>query len=138
MITPRWVDTRCQPIAIDDVLAYLAGVLTASAAQGRTFDIGGPDVLTYAQMLRRVARQQHRPLAILPVPLLTPQLSSRWLSLVTDVDVTTARALIDSMTNEVVVQGQAISEIVPVERTSFDEAVRRALAERTAQHGSGA
>jgi uncharacterized protein YbjT (DUF2867 family) len=138
MITPRWVNTRCQPIAIDDVLAYLVGVLTMPETAGRTFDIGGPEVLTYAEMLRRVAHQQHRPLGIVPVPLLTPRLSSRWLSLVTDVDLTTARALVDSMTNEVVVQGQAIQDLVPAEGIGFDEAVRRALAERQAEksHGS--
>ena len=84
MITPRWVRTRTQPIAVGDVVRYLVGVLEEPAAEGRTFEIGGPDVLAYVDMLRRVAVIEGRHLWVIPVPLLTPQLSSRWLSLVTE------------------------------------------------------
>ncbi|MEU4523513.1 NAD(P)H-binding protein [Amycolatopsis sp. NPDC024027] len=130
MVTPRWVGTRTQPIAVADVVRYLAGVLDHPEAAGRTFDIGGPEVLAYRDMLQRVAAIEGRPLLILPVPLLSPRLSSYWLSLVTDIDVTTGRALIDSMTNEVVVRDDAIRRIVEFEPMGYDEAVLQALGER--------
>jgi uncharacterized protein YbjT (DUF2867 family) len=132
MVTPRWVNTRSQPIALDDVLDYLIGVLTDPATTGQTYEVGGPEVLTYADMLHRVARQLHRPAVLLPVPFLTPRLSSLWLSLVTSVDAATARSLVDSMTNEVVVRDPAIRSVLPLNLTGFDEAVHRALVERKA------
>ena len=94
------------------------------------FDVGGPEVLEYLEMLTRVAEIQGRRLLIVPVPLLTPRLSSRWLSLVTDVDVQTGRSLIDSMSNEVVVRDDAVRRVVPFEPMSYDEAVLTALGER--------
>ncbi|MGN6780581.1 MAG: NAD(P)H-binding protein [Marmoricola sp.] len=130
MVTPRWVTTRTQPIAVDDVVRYLVGVLGEQRALGRVFEIGGPEVLRYSSMLQRVAAIEGRSLVILPVPLLSPGLSSRWLALVTDVDPRTGRALVDSMTNEVVVQDDAIRELVPFEPLGYDAAVRIALAER--------
>jgi uncharacterized protein YbjT (DUF2867 family) len=130
MITPRWVRTRTQPIAVADVVRYLAAVLTLPEAAGRTFEIGGPDVLEYGEMLRRVARIEGRRTIVLPVPLLSPQLSSRWLSLVTDVDTRTGRALVDSMVNEVVVRDTSIRKLVPFEPTDYDTAVLQALGER--------
>jgi uncharacterized protein YbjT (DUF2867 family) len=131
MITPRWVHTRTQPIAIADVVRYLVGVLDRPEAAGRHFDIGGPEVLEYEQMLRRVAVIEGRRNLIVPVPLLTPSLSARWISLVTNVDRTTGRSLIDSMENEVVVRdGDAIRKLVPFEPTGYDEAVLQALGER--------
>jgi len=130
MITPRWVRTRTQPIAVADVVRYLAAVLTLPEAAGRTFDIGGSEVLEYGQMLHRVARIEGRRTVVLPVPLLSPQLSSRWLSLVTDVDTRTGRALIDSMINEVVVRDPSIRKLVPFEPTDYDTAVLQALGER--------
>ncbi len=130
MVTPRWVRTRTQPIAVADVVRYLVGVLDHPEAAGRTFDIGGPEVLAYRDMLQRVAAIEGRPLVILPVPLLSPRLSSYWLSLVTDIDVTTGRALIDSMTNEVVVRDDAIRRIVEFQPMGYDEAVLQALGER--------
>lgn len=130
MVTPRWVHTRTQPIAVADVVRYLVGVLEAPEAEGRVFEVGGPEVLEYVEMLTRVADIQGRRLLIVPVPLLSPQLSSRWLSLVTDVDVQTGRSLIDSMTNEVVVRDDAIRRVVPFEPMGYDEAVLTALGER--------
>ncbi|MBB3677649.1 NAD(P)H-binding protein [Modestobacter versicolor] len=130
MITPRWVHTRTQPIAVADVVRYLVGVLEAPEAEGRVLEVGGPEVLEYLEMLTRVAEIQGRRLLIVPVPLLSPQLSSRWLSLVTSVDLQTGRSLIDSMTNEVVVRDDAIRRIVPFEPMSYDEAVLTALGER--------
>lgn len=130
MITPRWVSTRTQPIAVQDVIRYLTSVLAQPDTAGRTFEIGGPDVLEYSSMLRRLATIEGRSLLLVPVPLLSPRLSSWWLALVTDVDVNTGRALIDSMTNEVVVRDDAIRGIVPFEPMSYDEAVLAALADR--------
>jgi len=129
MITPRWVRTRTQPIAIDDVIRYLAGVLGRDEASGMVYEVGGPEVMRYADMMRRVASMRRRPLLLIPVPLLTPGLSSRWLSLVTDVDTQAGRSLIDSMTNEVIVADDRIRDLVPFEPVGFDEAVRRALEE---------
>ena len=137
MITPTWVYTRTQPIAVDDVVRYLAGVLTLPETAGRVFEAGGPEVLQYATMLRRVAAIEGRPLPILPVPLLSPRLSSLWLTLVTDVDPATGRALVDSMTNEVIVRDHSIRELIPFDPMPYDDAVRQALAERReAQGGS--
>jgi uncharacterized protein YbjT (DUF2867 family) len=130
MITPRWVRTRTQPIAVADVVRYLAAVLMVAEAAGRTFEIGGPEVLEYGQMLHRVARIEGRRRIVLPVPLLSPRLSSRWLSLVTDVDTRTGRALIDSMINEVVVRDPAIRKLVPFDPIDYDTAVLQALGER--------
>ncbi|HEV7827237.1 MAG TPA: NAD(P)H-binding protein [Pseudonocardiaceae bacterium] len=130
MITPQWVQTRTQPIALADVVRYLVGVLQSPEAAGRAFDIGGPEVLAYIDMMRRVATIQGRPLLVLPVPLLSPHLSSLWLSLVTDVDVQTGRSLIDSMVNEVVVREDSIRRLVPFEPMDYDDAVLQALGER--------
>jgi uncharacterized protein YbjT (DUF2867 family) len=130
MVTPRWVRTRCQPIAIADVVRYLVGVLAEPRTTGRTFEIGGPEVLQYSEMMRRVAAIEGRTLLMVPVPLLTPSLSSRWLSLVTSVDVQTGRNLIDSMANEVVVRDDSIRELVPFEPMDYDAAVLAALGER--------
>ncbi|MGZ4457145.1 MAG: NAD(P)H-binding protein [Nocardioides sp.] len=134
MVTPRWVKTRTQPIALADVVRYLVGVLEPAEAEGRVFEIGGPEVLRYATMMKRVAEIEGRPpLVILPVPLLSPGLSSRWLSLVTDVDTQTGRSLVDSMSVEVIVRDHSIREVVPFEPMAYDDAVRAALEERAAR-----
>jgi uncharacterized protein YbjT (DUF2867 family) len=112
------------------VVKYLAGVLERPEASGRVYEAGGPDVLRYSAMLRRVAAIENRPLLLLPVPLLTPWLSSLWLALVTDIDTGTGRALIDSMTNEVIVHDQSIRDLIPIRPMSYDAAVRAALRER--------
>ena len=130
MITPRWVRTRTQPIALDDVVRYLVGVLELPEAADHAYDIGGPEVLEYVTMMRRVAQIQGRKFLVMPVPLLTPRLSSLWLAFVTDVDFQTARALVDSMSNEVVVRDDSIRSLVPFDPMGYDDAVLQALAER--------
>ncbi|MGF1664063.1 MAG: NAD(P)H-binding protein [Kineosporiaceae bacterium] len=139
MITPKWVDTRTQPIALVDVIRYLVGVLGDPRALGRTFDVGGPDVLRYVDMLQGVAAVLGKPLPRVRVPFLSPRLSSYWLAFVTDVDISTARNLVDSMTNEVVVRDRSIEEIVPGRTLTYEQAVRRALADRreTLAHPAG-
>ncbi|MET0999669.1 MAG: NADH-binding protein, partial [Marmoricola sp.] len=130
MVVPKWATTKTQPIAVDDVIRYLVGVCENEAALGQIYEIGGPDQLTYVDMLRVAADAgTGRVVRIIEVPVLTPRLSSYWLALVTDVDVTTGRNLIDSMGVEVLVNEQRIREIVPGEPLSYAEAVRRALAE---------
>jgi uncharacterized protein YbjT (DUF2867 family)/membrane protease YdiL (CAAX protease family) len=131
MVTPRWVSTRTQPIALDDVVRYLVSVLSVSETTGRAFEVGGDEVLRYSDMMRRVAAIDGRSLSILPVPLLSPQLSSRWLALVTDVDTAAGRSIVDSMVNEVVVDDDELHRLIPFQRKGFDDAVRAALAERT-------
>jgi len=133
MVVPRWAATRTQPIAVDDVIRYLVGVADEPGALGRVFEIGGPETMSYVEMLEvasEVARGHRTP--IVPVPVLTPRLSSYWLALVTDVDVTTGRNLIDSMGTEVVVTDHSIRELVPFDPVPYAEAVRRALEEAPA------
>jgi len=130
MITPKWVRTRTQPIAVADVVRYLVGILTAPVEGSRAFDVGGPDVLEYVEMMRVVSRIEGRAMIVVPVPLLTPSLSSRWLSLVTNVDVQTGRNLIDSMSNEVVVRDASIRELVPFAPMDYVDSVLQALGER--------
>lgn len=130
MVTPRWVANECQPIAIEDVVAYLVGVLDAEATAGETYGIGGPDVLTYREMMVRTAAAmgRRRPVVV-PVPVLTPNLSSYWVGLVTDVSPAVARPLILGLKNPVVVTDDSIRDHIDVDLTPFDVAVRHALAE---------
>ncbi|MEP6623441.1 MAG: NADH-binding protein, partial [Acidimicrobiia bacterium] len=135
MLTPRWVETRTQPIALGDALTCLVGVLGRHEAIGRAYDIGGLDVTTYRDMLVTVARLIGRRRLIVPVPLLTPRLSSHWLDLVTDVDLITARSLVDSLSNEVVVREHHIESILgssaePYRPLAFSDAAAAALATR--------
>lgn len=129
MITPRWVETRCQPIAVDDVIAYLAGCLSDERTAGMTLDIGGPEVLTYREMMECFARIEDRMLFILPVPVLTPRLSSYWVGLITPVPPSVSMPLIEGLKNEVVCRDALIRELIPIRLTPYDEAIRRALAE---------
>jgi uncharacterized protein YbjT (DUF2867 family) len=131
MVVPRWTTTRTQPIALDDVIRYLAGVIGNPVTFGEVYEIGGPEAMTYLDMLKVAAEvSAGKSVPIVPVPVLTPRLSSYWLALVTDVDVTTGRNLIDSMSTEVVVTDDRIRDIVPGEPLSYREAVQRALEDR--------
>ncbi len=131
MTTPRWVSRRIQPIAVRDVLRYLVGMADLPPEVNRTFDIGGPDVLTYADMMRRYAAVAGlRPRLIIPVPVLTPGLSSHWVGLITPVPASIARPLVESLRHEVVCHEHDIAAHVPDPPeglTGFDEAVRKAL-----------
>ncbi len=138
MVTPYWVNTRTQPIALPDVLRYLVGVLEPEEARGQVYEIGGPEVLRYIDMLNRTAKIKGKRLINIGVPLLTPKLSSYWLSLVTDVDTKTARNLIDSMNNEVVVRDHAIEKVVPGATMGFEDSVRLALKTRDEATQGGA
>ncbi|MEM9671957.1 MAG: SDR family oxidoreductase [Bacteroidota bacterium] len=133
MVAPKWVSTKCQPIALRNVLQYLEGVLGKEAAYQRIFDIGGPDVLTYKQMLMQFAKVRGLTRHIIMVPVLTPRLSSLWLYFVTSTSFKLARSLVDSMKNEVVVKKRGIEDVVQLEHLiPYKEAVQRAF-QRIAQ-----
>ncbi|MCU1400635.1 MAG: NAD-dependent epimerase/dehydratase [Acidimicrobiales bacterium] len=134
MVTPRWVQTLTAPIALDDIVAYLAAAVDLPAVSDH-FDVGAPTPTTYREMLQTVAREHGRSLHILPVPVLSPALSSHWLRLVTDVDLQTARSLVDSMANEVIVNDRRFEQLVGREPMTFIDATRLALAQR-AQGGA--
>lgn len=128
MITPRWVSTRCQPIAVNDVINYLVGCLHEERTAGRVFDIGGPDILTYRQMMERFARIEGRRLFIIPVPVLTPKLSAYWVALITPIKPSISMPLIEGLANEVICRENSIRQLLPIRLTPYDEAVRTALA----------
>ncbi|MCB2225410.1 MAG: SDR family oxidoreductase [Desulfarculaceae bacterium] len=133
MITPRWVRSRVQPIAIGDVLAYLAGCLEQDEVSGQTLDIGGPDIHTYEEMFRIFAREAGlKPRIIVPVPVLSPRLSSLWIHLITPVPASLARPLAEGLSNTVVCRDHRILQMIPRELTPARVAIRRAL-ERIAQ-----
>jgi uncharacterized protein YbjT (DUF2867 family) len=128
MVTPKWVDTRCQPIAVRDVLRYLVDVLLVDETAGRILEIGGPDVITYRQMMAVYAEAAGlRPRVVLPVPVLTPRLSSLWVGLVTPIPRSLARPLVSSLVNEVVVHDAAILDLCPGPRLGYRESVDLAL-----------
>ncbi len=132
MIAPAWLKNATQPIAIDDTLRYLAACLSVPGSVGQEIQIGGPDVLAYGEMLDRMARVLGlRPRPRIPVPLITPWLSSLWIGLVTPVDAGVARPLVEGLATPTIVtdpRGMAMFDIEPID---FDEALRRAVAEDT-------
>jgi len=128
MITPSWVSTPTQPVALDDVARYLAGVCGNDATLGRSFDVGGPEVMTYRQMIERIAVLRGRRPLIVEVPVLTPRLSSLWLHLVTPVGATVARPLIEGLKNPTVAREERLRSLLPFELTTFDVAAREAFA----------
>ena len=137
MVTPRWVETKCQPIFVDDAVEYLVGVLDVPETAGETYEIGGPDVLTYREILVRVGEHRGRAPRIVPVPILSPKLSSLWIGLVTDIPASVARPLIEGLKNPVVVRDHRIESLVEVDLTPFDEAVSQARSDDVATDGGG-
>ena len=131
MTTPRWVKNRIQPIAVRDVLRYLVGAAAIDGSISGVFDIGGPEVFTYAEMMQAYAKAAGlRKRWIIPVPVLTPRLSSGWVGLVTPVPYTLASRLVESLKNEVVAAPSAIRELIPDPEdglTPLDRAVKLAL-----------
>jgi uncharacterized protein YbjT (DUF2867 family) len=127
MVCPRWVGVPTQPIALADVVRYLDGVCGKEVAMGESFDVGGPEVMTYREMIERIAALRHKRPLIVEIPLLTPRLSSYWLHLVTPVNAVTARPLIEGLRNATVAKDERIRELVRIELTPFDEAARVAL-----------
>lgn len=130
MVTPQWVQTPVQPVAIDDVLGYLVDALGVPETAGQVLEIGGPDVLTYAELIQLMARLRGlSPRRLLRVPFLTPKLSAWWLYFVTPIDWHLARALAEGLRNPVVVQDDNASRLLPRTCLTASEAVTRALEE---------
>jgi hypothetical protein len=128
MVCPRWVSTRTQPIAIGDVIRYLVACLDEPRSAGRTIEIGGADVLAWADMIRVYARVRGLRRWLLRVPVLTPRLSSLWVDLVTPIPAAFARPLIEGLSSEVVVRDPAARDLFPaIQPMGYEEAVRRAL-----------
>ncbi len=127
MITPRWVQVKAQPIAIEDILAYLAVALDVDIDQSEIVEIGGTDVVTYGDIMREYARQRGLRRLMIPVPVLTPRLSSLWLGLVTPIYATVGRKLIDSVPHETVVTNDAARRLFKIEPIGIRMAISRAL-----------
>ncbi len=128
MVTPRWVRTRCQPIAVADVLRYLVTCLTTPSTVGQTLDIGGPDILNYQEFMHLVAEERGlRRRLVIPVPILTPHLSSLWIHLVTPLSKHIARPLAEGLKNPVVCRDARAHALMPGKLTSVREAVAKAL-----------
>jgi uncharacterized protein YbjT (DUF2867 family) len=127
MITPKWVNTRSQPIAIGDVLRYLVGCLADERTTGESLDIGGAEVLTYREMMLGFTRVRGLKRVMVPVPVLSPRLSSYWVDLITPIPASYARPLIEGLKNEVVVKDDRIRALIPFEPMRYEDAVRVAL-----------
>jgi uncharacterized protein YbjT (DUF2867 family) len=135
MIAPAWLSTKTQPIGIDDVLSYLSQAPHVEASAGRELQIGGPDVLTYGQMLDAMALALgKRPRPKIPVPFITPWLSSLWIGLVTPVDTDIARALIEGLSTETVVTDESARRLFDIQPAPFEATLRQALAEDREAH----
>ncbi len=128
MICPRWVSVEAQPIAVEDLIAYLVAALDLPAGTERTYEIGGPDRVTYGDLMREYARQRGLKRLLIPVPLLTPRLSSLWLGLVTPLYARVGRKLVDSMRNPTVIRDPAALAAFPIRPRGAREAIARALA----------
>jgi uncharacterized protein YbjT (DUF2867 family) len=136
MTCPKWIKTRIQPIAVHDVVRYLTGCLKNSETAGQTFDIGGPDIMTYKSMMDQYA--EARGLAkriIIELPFITPSLSAYWVDLVTPIPSGIAHPLIEGMINEVICKDNRIDKFVPIQKTPFNEAVKIAFSEETVGPG---
>ncbi len=127
MITPKWVNTKCQPIAIRNVINYLIGVLHNKNTYNKTFDIGGPDILSYRQMMLDYASIRGLKRSIFTVPVMTPRLSSYWLYFITATNYTLAVNLVNSMKVEVVCSENSIKDIIKIPLLSYKEAVSKAF-----------
>ncbi len=134
LVTPRWVHTRCQPISIRNVLEYLIGVAEHPETAGSSFDIGGPEVMSYLELIKGYCEVRGLRRVFLPTRLLSPRLSSGWLCLLTSTSFPLARALVDSLTHETVCHDAKIREIIPLELLTYREAVERALARIAQNH----
>ena len=130
MACPKWIDTRIQPIALRDVLSYLVGCLVSPDTAGKTFDIGGPEIMTYREMMQAYAEARGLPKRIIfQVPFLTPLLSAYWVDLITPVPSGIAHPLIEGLRNDVVCKDNSIDRYVSVKKTPFREAVKIAFSE---------
>ena len=134
MITPRWVSSRSQPIALNDLLWYLAEVIGSSETTGNTYDLVGPEILRYSDLIHYFAEEVGLKRYLIPVPVISPRLSSYWLDLVTAVPANVARPLIDGLKHDLLASGKDIESILPRKLTSYRDAVHVAMeSERSAE-----
>ncbi len=129
MICPKWVTTKCQPIFIGDVITYLAQSIEIDEAKGKEYEIGGPDILSYLEMMKIYAKTVGRSILILTIPLLSTKLSSYWIELITPVKASLARPLIESLEHDSVVEDHSIDKIIPLKLKSYKESIEFCLKE---------
>jgi uncharacterized protein YbjT (DUF2867 family) len=129
MICPRWINTRSQPIAVDNVISYLVGCLRQPATATLTLDIGGPDIITYREMMEIYARVRGLRRLLFTVPVLTPQLSAYWINLITPVPAGIVFPLVEGLKNEVICRDNRIRELIPIDLITMQEAICTALTE---------
>jgi uncharacterized protein YbjT (DUF2867 family) len=127
MTTPRWVRSRTQPIALQDLLEYLSRLLGHPVTEGKTYDVGGPETLSYGQMITQFATAIGKRRWVIPVPVLTPRLSSYWLDLVTSVPASVARPLIDGLRHDLLADDAPLRELIPMPLHTYREAIEAAL-----------
>lgn len=129
MSCPRWINTRSQPISVQNVISYLVGCLEQEKTAGGTFDIGGPEIVSYADLMRIYCRVRGLKRFIFTVPVLTPRLSAYWINLVTPVPAGIVFPLVEGMKNEVICQDNGIRKLIPIDLMTMEEAICTALAE---------
>ena len=129
MVCPSWVGSYAQPIAVDDVVAYLVGCLEKSETSGRIFEIGGPDRVTYEQLMRIYASYRNRRMFVLRIPFLTTRLSSLWVDLITPIRASLARPLVDSLIHDTIVTDPSITRIIRLKRKNIAESIDAAVKE---------
>ena len=129
MVCPKWVKSLTQPISVDNVIDYLVGTLENTSTIGKTFEIGGPEIMTYEQLMRLYSAILNTNLTIIQIPFLTPRLSSYWIDLITPVKASLARPLVDSLVHDSVVNDKTVQEIIPVKLKHMNEAITDAIEE---------
>lgn len=133
MVCPKWVLTKSQPIALDDVITYLIKAIDFKDTEGKSFDLGGPDIMSYVDMMRRYGKILDKSIKILIIPFLTPRLSSYWIDLITPVKASLARPLVESLKHEAIVRDDSIKHIIPLKLRKFEEAIDLARSEEKLQ-----
>jgi uncharacterized protein YbjT (DUF2867 family) len=129
MVCTRWIETRCQPIDIRDMVAYLIGCLRETATVGLSLDAGGPEILTYRDMMETYARVRNLKRLIITVPVLTPKLSTYWVNMVTPVPSGIVNPLVEGLRNEVICRENRIRELIPIKLTTLEQSICNALHE---------
>jgi uncharacterized protein YbjT (DUF2867 family) len=129
MVCPKWIETRAQPIDIRDMVDYLLGCLREPATAGLSLDVGGPEILTYRDMMEIYARVRGLKRIIITVPVLTPRLSTYWVNMVTPVPSGIVNPLVEGLRNEVICRENRIRELIPIKLTSFEQSICNALQE---------
>ncbi|MDC4213757.1 MAG: NAD(P)H-binding protein, partial [Candidatus Nitrosopumilus limneticus] len=132
MVCPKWVKSKTQPIAVDDVVDYLFGVMKNPESSGKILEVGGPEVMTYEQLMRLYSAILNRNLTVIQIPFLTPRLSSYWIDLVTPVKASLARPLVDSLVHDSIVTDQSINQMVHVDLKNMTQAIKIAREESKA------